>query len=80
MNEARSRFSEILRRVERGEEFVIARAGRPVARLVPFAARRQRRVAGVWRGKVVIAPDFDHLPTAAAQAFLGQDPPGAAAP
>ena len=78
--EAKSQFSELLNRVEHGEEIVIARAGRPVARLVPLVKGQDPRVAGAWRGRVVIAPDFDELPPAVAQAFLGEDPPVATAP
>ncbi len=71
-HEAKSRFSVLLGRVENGEEVVIERAGRPVARLVPLVRREHRRVPGAWRGRVVIAPDFDQLPTGVAQAFLGE--------
>ena len=42
-----------------GEEVVIAKAGKPVARLVPFAAKPMRRVAGSARGQVWMAPDFN---------------------
>jgi antitoxin (DNA-binding transcriptional repressor) of toxin-antitoxin stability system len=38
---------------------VIARAGRPVARLVPYVREAGRRPLGIWRGKVTVAPDFD---------------------
>lgn len=39
---------------------MIARHGRPVARLVPIPRRPARRSPGDWRGKVWMAPDFDH--------------------
>lgn len=71
-HEAKSRFSDLLSRVENGEEVVIARAGRPVARLVPLAKRQHRRVPGAWRGRVVVAPDFDELPAGVSRAFLGE--------
>jgi prevent-host-death family protein len=57
--EAKTRFSRLVERVEAGEEIVIARAGRPVARLVPFRARRSPRVPGAWKGQVRLASDFD---------------------
>jgi prevent-host-death family protein len=59
MHEAKTHLSRLVERVEVGEEVVIARAGRPVARLVPYARRTEPRVPGVWRGQVRIAPDFD---------------------
>ena len=59
IHEAKTHLSRLVERVEGGEEIVIARAGRPVARLVPFRARRPPRVPGLWEGRVTIAADFD---------------------
>jgi len=59
VHEAKTQLSRLLLRVGQGEEVVIARDGKPVARLVPFAAQEVRRVAGSARGQVWIAPDFD---------------------
>jgi prevent-host-death family protein len=58
VHEAKTHLSKLLERVEAGEEVVIARAGRPVARLVPFA-RRGKRTLGLDAGAGFIAPDFD---------------------
>lgn len=71
--EAKTHLSQLLDRVARGEEIVIARAGRPVARLVPVTRRSERRTPGGWRGKVQIAPDFDELPPELAPAFQGDE-------
>jgi len=50
---AKTQLSQLLEAVERGEEVVIARNGRPVARLVPFTPRRNyRSIVGAWKGKV----------------------------
>lgn len=57
--EAKTHLSKLLERVEAGEEIVIARNGRPVARLVPTQRDRPPRVPGAWAGKGWIAPDFD---------------------
>ena len=59
IHEAKTHLSRLVERVETGEEIVIARAGRPVARLVKFKARTNPRVPGLWRGRVHLAPDFD---------------------
>ena len=69
--DAKTHLSQLLERVERGEEIVIARAGRPVARLVPLEAQHERRLPGRWRGRVVLAPDFDDLPEEIVAAFQG---------
>ena len=55
--EAKTHLSRLIERVEAGEEVVIARAGRPVARLVPYRKRTSPRVPGIWRGQVELAPD-----------------------
>lgn len=59
IHEAKTHLSRLVERVEAGEEVVIARAGRPVARLVAFHARTKPRVPGLWRGRVQMAADFD---------------------
>jgi prevent-host-death family protein len=59
VHEAKTHLSRLLARVARGEEVVIARAGKPVARLVPVVRPKGRRVLGRDKGKVVIAEDFD---------------------
>ena len=58
VHEAKTHLSRLLERVEQGGEVVIARAGRPIARLVPFA-RPGKRALGQDAGKGSIAPDFD---------------------
>jgi prevent-host-death family protein len=59
VHEAKTHFSKLLARVAKGEEVVIAKAGRPVARLVPVTAtRRMDELLGVDQGRIWIAPDF----------------------
>jgi len=60
VHEAKTNFSKLLKRVLDGEEVVIAKAGKPVARLLPYAAEDfSQRVPGIDKGKVIIQPDFD---------------------
>ncbi|HUD77917.1 MAG TPA: type II toxin-antitoxin system prevent-host-death family antitoxin [Streptosporangiaceae bacterium] len=71
--EAKTHLSQLLDRAAAGEEIVIARAGRPVARLVALAGTASReRKPGAWRGKVAIAADFDELPPEIDAAFRGE--------
>jgi len=73
--EAKTHLSQLLDRAAAGEEIVIARAGRPVARLVALSkASSRRRTPGGWRGKVRIADDFDELPADIEAAFRGERP------
>ena len=57
IHQAKTQLSKLVQRVESGEEIVIARDGKPVARLVPLAPARPR--FGLDRGKIKIADDFD---------------------
>jgi prevent-host-death family protein len=74
IHEAKTHFSRLLERVMRGEEVVIGKAGKPVARLVPYHEEREPRVPGGWKGRVRIAEDFDELPAEVAAAFRGERP------
>lgn len=67
--EAKTHLSQLLDRVEAGEEIIIGRAGRPVARLVPYRQIRADRQPGAWRGRVQISQDFDELPEELRRAF-----------
>lgn len=69
IHEAKTHLSRLIERVETGDEIVIARAGRPVARLVPYRARTSPRLPGQWRGRVRMAPDFDQADDAILDAF-----------
>lgn len=60
VHEAKTHLSELLERAAAGEEIVIARANKPVARLVAIAQRPKKRVAGLNAGEITyIAEDFD---------------------
>ena len=60
IHEAKTHFSKLLKRVLSGEEVVIAKAGKPIARLLPFdQGTTAPRVPGVDKGKVIIKSDFD---------------------
>jgi prevent-host-death family protein len=68
--EAKTQLSKLVTRAEAGEEIVIARNGRPAARLVPAGgADGLAAVRGAWRGRVRIADDFDELPDDIAEAL-----------
>jgi prevent-host-death family protein len=59
IHEAKTQLSRIVERVERGEEIVIARAGEPVAMIVPLPRRTRRLGRGSLRGELVLAEDWD---------------------
>ena len=69
--EAKTHLSKLLERVAEGEELVLGKAGKPMARLVPFREVRQPRKPGRLAGKMWIAPDFDETPEDIIAAFEG---------
>ena len=72
IHEAKTNLSRLLARVSAGEEVIIARAGKPIARLVPITEQPRQRVPGSAKGKVTISPDFDApLPESVLEAFEG---------
>lgn len=62
IHQAKTRLSALIAQVEAGEEVVIARANKPVARLVPVTAPVPKRRLGEAAGLVEIMPDFNVLP------------------
>jgi prevent-host-death family protein len=73
VHEAKTHLSRLLVDVEHGKEVVIARAGKPVAKLVAYEGERPRRQPGGWQGRVWIAADFDDpLPDDILDAFEGR--------
>ena len=56
---AKTQFSRLVERATRGEEIIIARAGRPVARLVPLGGAMRPRRPGLLKGRIRIGKDFD---------------------
>jgi prevent-host-death family protein len=70
MHEAKTKLSQLVERAEAGEEIIIARNGKPVARLMPVAGKNAlAAVHGALRGQVHFAEDFDELPDDIAEAF-----------
>jgi prevent-host-death family protein len=70
MHEAKTQLSKLVERAEAGEDIVIARNGKPVARLVPVASTNSlAAVYGALRDRVHMRDDFDELPEDIAEAF-----------
>jgi prevent-host-death family protein len=66
---AKTNLSRLLERAEAGEEIVIGRAGKPIAKLIPYRAERPKRVFGALKGQIRILPGFDELDTEIEQDF-----------
>ena len=59
IEEAKIRLSNLLTLALNGNEVILAEAGKPVARLVPFVQAKKKRVAGLNRGQIKMREDFD---------------------
>lgn len=69
IHEAKTHLSALLKLIEEGKEVIIARKGKPIAKLVEFKEKKKRRLGGQLKGKIKIADDFDVLPDEMARAF-----------
>lgn len=76
IHQAKTHFSKLVERVQRGEEIVIGKAGKPVAKLVPFEEPEKKagkRQFGIWKGKVWMSDDFDEADEETTRLFEGED-------
>jgi prevent-host-death family protein len=71
--DAKTQFSALVERAAAGEEIVIAKAGKPVARLVPLARRPAPLRFGAWEGQGSVAADFDAPDPDLVAAFEGEE-------
>jgi prevent-host-death family protein len=67
IDEAATRLSQLVDQAADGEEVLITRDGRPVARLTALRSAPAVRKSGSLRGKIWIAPDFDQTPDTVCQ-------------
>lgn len=58
IHEAKTHLSKLIERVGAGEEIIIAKAGKPVAKLVPYKEAAPKRKPGSMKGKIKIFPGF----------------------
>lgn len=72
MHEAKSQLSKLIEKAVRGEDVVIAKAGKPQVRLVPIQPETKDWF-GMDEGKIWMADDFDELPADIMAAFYGED-------
>jgi antitoxin (DNA-binding transcriptional repressor) of toxin-antitoxin stability system len=69
ISEAKAELSALIEAVLNGNEVIIAKAGKPVVRLIAFRGPTSPRTPGAMAGEISIAPDFDTLPDDMAEAF-----------
>ena len=73
IHEAKTHLSRLLDRVSKGDEVIIAKAGRPIAKLVPYRPTKRARVPGTEKGKIWMSDDFDAWTPDLEKEFEGDD-------
>jgi len=73
IHSAKTHLSKLVDRVFSGEEIIICKSGRPMAKLVKYIAQTQMRTPGQWKGQMRMSSDFDVLPSSLMAAFRGDD-------
>ena len=69
ISEAKAQLSALIEKVMSGQEVIIGKAGKPVAKLVRYELSEEPRQPGALKGKIKISDDFDELPEDIAEAF-----------
>ena len=59
IHEAKTNLSKLIEKTSKGEEVIIAKAGKPVAKLSPYKEKLKPRKSGLWKGKVWMSEDFN---------------------
>lgn len=75
ISQAKAELSALVEAVQRGDEVILAKAGKPVAKIVAYNGPAHPRTPGSMAREIWIAPDFDSLPDDMADAF-GMAEPG----
>ena len=74
VHDAKTQFSKLLDRAHAGEEIILAKAGKPYAKLVPIRAERSRRIPGRFAGLFAVGDEiFDPLPEEELRLWEGRD-------
>lgn len=74
IHEAKSTLSKLIEAAMAGEEVIISKAGKPVAKIIAYNPTKTDRVPGIWRDRVIISEDFDDaLPPEILAGFTGEE-------
>ena len=74
IHQAKTTLSQLLESALAGEDVIISKAGKPLARIIPYQLEKKPRTPGYWKDRVKMADDFDApLPAEILAGFLGMD-------
>ena len=74
ISDAKASLSKLIQQVLQGQEVIIGKAGKPIAKLVPYEVDTSPRTlgAGQWKGNIWMADDIDELPDDLLRLFSGE--------
>ena len=73
IHSAKTHLSRLVELASAGEEIIICKSGKPMAKLIKYIATQKQRQPGQWQGQVRMSSDFDVLPNSLKTAFEGSD-------
>lgn len=73
IHQAKTQLSKLLEEVSIGKEIIIAKAGKPIAKLTPFKEEKKPRKPGLWKGKIWVSDDFDEEDEEINNLFYGNE-------
>lgn len=71
--QAKTQLSKLIEEVLKGKEVIIAKAGKPVVKLIAYKEERKPRKPGLWKGKVWIPDNFDDEDVEINKLFYGKE-------
>lgn len=74
ISQAKAELSALIEEVQKGNDVILAKAGKPVAKIIAYHGPSRPRTPGSMAGKIWIAPDFDSLPEDMTEAFGMTEP------
>ncbi len=73
IHKAKTNLSKLIEEAYNGEDVIICKAGKPIAKIIPYQKQPSERIPGLWKGKVTMAKDFEILPQSILKAFKGEN-------
>ncbi len=73
IHQAKTNLSKLIEKTSKGEEVIIAKAGKPVAKLVAYKEKLKPRKPGLWKGKIWVSDDFDEEDEEINKLFYGEE-------
>lgn len=71
--QAKTQLSQLIQQAQQGQDVIIAKAGKPVVKVIPYTTKTKNRKPGLLKGQITISPDFDEEDEEINQLFYGSN-------